>query len=54
MAFGEAVQKGEAQGLTAEETLLEMAVELDRSPNDILVVLDTCLMYWEAIGVEFK
>ena len=52
--FGAAMLKGEAQGLSSDQIIIKMAMELDRSPNAIMDLIDLCLTYFETIGVEIE
>ena len=52
--FGAAMLKGEAQGLSSDQIIIKMAMELNRSPNAIMDLIDLCLTYFETIGVEIE
>ena len=52
--FGAAMLKGEAMGLTTAEIVLKASMELNRSSNEIMDLIELCITYFEAIGVEIE
>ena len=48
-ALVQAIEKGNNQGLSSSELALEMAMQLDITPNEILDLLELCTKYFEQL-----